>query len=74
MSFDIKKYYNETLTTSQERTYFRVLINKKIGTKDNAFYQWLNREKVPGYAEILILEIIRDPSNNLPQVDQKIAV
>ena len=69
--FDFLDYYYKRLSNNQERTFFRVLIQKKMGTDFNTFYQWINRGKVPGYAEIIIIDIINNPEYKLPPVSDE---
>ncbi len=65
--FDFLDYYKNKLKTRGEKTYFRVLISKKFNLNPRTFHQWVYRGDVPGYAQVIIQDIIKDPAYKLPQ-------
>ena len=66
--FDFIDYYENVLTTSQEKTYFRELIKKKLGHSDHkTVHNWIYHKKAPSMAELHIVDIINNPDFKLPR-------
>jgi len=66
--FDFENYYKNTLT-KKERNLFRALVLKKFDVKPKAFQQWIFRNKIPRLAKLGIIEIIRNPINEFPEIE-----
>ena len=66
--FDFINYYKNVLQSGVERTYFMVLICKKLNRTHATFHSWIYREKLPSMAEIHIVGIIKDKKYKLPQI------
>jgi len=63
--FDLKDYYNNTLTNKEDKQYFRALICKKFDVKLRTFNTWLDRGKSPIRYKNTIRDIVRY-NKNLP--------
>ena len=65
--FDLRGYYYNVLKSREQRQYFRGKICMKFNRDIPTFDQWVSRGNVPGYAQVIIQDIIRD-DKDLPKI------